>query len=92
MIWSLFKSYSARLERLLSKLTNKVQEIGNLTMLKNPRVIKEYMEKHFGERITLYNIQNELKTQIGELRLFQIQQFRNCPGPSFITFIRNVPI
>ena len=32
------------------------------------KFIKEYMEKHFGERITLSNIQNEIKAQIGELK------------------------
>ena len=64
LVWKLF----CKIRKIIIKINKQSSRNRKPNYVEELEFIKEYMEKNFGERITLYNIQNELKTKIGELK------------------------
>ena len=64
LVWKLFW----KIRKIIAKINKQSSRNRMPNYVEEIKFIKEYMEKHFGERITLSNIQNEIKAQIGELK------------------------
>ena len=66
-----------KIKRIITKLNKNISKRREPDYTNEVFLIKNYMEKHFGEKITLRNIYNEIKNSTENWKIFQKLQFQD---------------